>query len=385
MFDQVKEVISYSQGIPFNELHLENLEKTWALNKKFFIDLFGGKPILNVGKITVPLSAQQKEEKVASFIEHCRDIDETLGEFLAFCGSENIFQNKVPRNFTLYMDDDDRPFYIPAGIKIGKAISRYFEFDTEEIVNELSMIIQEDKLEGELCFSVHPLDFLSISENNSNWRSCHALDGGYRGGNIDYICDEVTFIAYIKSEGDNCCLPHFPSSVKWNNKKWRTLLFFDRQRGLIWSGRHYPMMNENALGIIFTALISSSKLLDYYPHATSTGGWKNLIVNGTLSSSSRPDLYINLDEDYIYWDGQLTRLRRWIKNGEHTRMYNDLLYSSTYKPYVISVDYHNTIQMNNFPAMEVGKNIGCLCCGKLDYIQFDSSRMICDHCDERFS
>ena len=35
--------------------------------------------------------------------------------------------------------------------------------------NKASQIIQEDCVEGTVCFSVHPLDYLSISENIYNF------------------------------------------------------------------------------------------------------------------------------------------------------------------------------------------------------------------------
>lgn len=46
-------------------------------------------------------------------------------------------------------------------MKLVKAF-KYFEENSrslEDIQNYASRIIQEDKIEGTLCFSVHPLDF----------------------------------------------------------------------------------------------------------------------------------------------------------------------------------------------------------------------------------
>ena len=79
---------------------------------------------------------------------------------------------------------------------------KFFETD-KELLNEIqsvaSMIIQEDKIEGTLCLSVHPLDFISSSENTHNWRSCHALDGEYRAGNLSYMLDKTTVMCYLNS------------------------------------------------------------------------------------------------------------------------------------------------------------------------------------------
>ena len=48
------------------------------------------------------------------------------------------------------------------------------------------MILQDVKVSGDLVLSVHPLDYLSISDNNHNWYSCHSLDGEYGAGNLGY-------------------------------------------------------------------------------------------------------------------------------------------------------------------------------------------------------
>jgi hypothetical protein len=80
---------------------------------------------------------------------------------------DGFFSNVVVESFTAPGGGK-----IPKGMKLVKAF-KYFEDDRitlEEIQNRASMIIQEDKVEGHLCFSVHPLHFLSTSENTYNWR-----------------------------------------------------------------------------------------------------------------------------------------------------------------------------------------------------------------------
>lgn len=130
-------------------------------------------------------------------------------------------------------------------------IIRAFKYfcEDKEILNEIqsiaSMMIQNDKVSGILCMSVHPLDFLSVSENAHNWRSCHALDGEYRAGNLNYMADNSTVICYLKST-HKAQLPNFPEDVKWNSKKWRMLLFFDNYYDTMMAGRQYPF-TENSL------------------------------------------------------------------------------------------------------------------------------------------
>lgn len=61
------------------------------------------------------------------------------------------------------------------------------------------------------------LRFLTSSVNTYNWRSCHALDGEYRAGNLSYMADNVTFMCYIKGEA-KLQYPFLPHGISWNSK-----------------------------------------------------------------------------------------------------------------------------------------------------------------------
>jgi hypothetical protein len=56
-------------------------------------------------------------------------------------------------------------------MKLAKAFKFFTDSKTVlyDLQNRASQIIQEDKVEGTLCLSVHPLDFLSSSMNTYNW------------------------------------------------------------------------------------------------------------------------------------------------------------------------------------------------------------------------
>ena len=160
---------------------------------------------------------------------------------------------------------------ITKGTKLIKSF-KYFvhnERSLEDIQNEASRIIQEDKVTGKLCISVHPLDFLSLSENNSNWRSCHSLDGEYRAGNLSYMMDSATFICYLKNNNKDGQINSFPNDVPWNDKKWRVLLFLSNEKELIMAGRQYPFTSDFGLSFILkqvlpqTHILSSARYIEY--------------------------------------------------------------------------------------------------------------------------
>ena len=120
-------------------------------------------------------------------------------------------------------------------------------------------MIQENSITGTLCFSVHPLDYLSISENTYNWASCHSLDGDYRAGNLSYMLDSSTIVCYLRG-ANNVKLPLFPDDVPWNSKKWRVLLFFSDKQDIIFAGRQYPFTSNNGLDEVRKNLLPFLKL-----------------------------------------------------------------------------------------------------------------------------
>ena len=106
---------------------------------------------------------------------------------------------------------------------------------------------------------VHPLDFLSTSENTHNWRSCHALDGEYRSGNLSHMVDHSTVICYLKS-GREEKLPNFPPDVLWNSKKWRVLFYMADRWDMVFAGRQYPFSTETGLDYVKNKVFPKANL-----------------------------------------------------------------------------------------------------------------------------
>ena len=245
---QFNKVIEYSQSI-FNP-KTDSLFEKWYENKQWFIKKFNQNLIYEVpGKICFNLTDEQKIKKVEDLIYTIER------RYKLYDLSDFIHQNKKSffENVVTVSNDEIR---IPLGMKITRAFK--FFVDDKEILNDVqscaSRVLQEDKIEGTLCFSVHPLDYLSSSETVYGWRSCHSLDGDYRAGNLSYMGDRATILCYLKGDGDKI-LPNFPDNVPWNSKKWRMLLHFSDNKDMIFAGRQYPFTTTNALDVVWEHLI----------------------------------------------------------------------------------------------------------------------------------
>ena len=172
----------------------------WREAKKSFIELFGDKLVYQWPiSLSFSLGEREKEERVNHFIQVI-DEEYCLYELSLFLEAqkEGFFENKVITDYEFLNAQGDW-VSVPVGMKLIKAF-KFFVSDAallHRVQDEASMIVQENKLTGYFCMSVHPLDYLSSSENQYKWRSCHALNGDYRAGNLSYMCDKSTVICYI--------------------------------------------------------------------------------------------------------------------------------------------------------------------------------------------
>ncbi len=98
-------------------------------------------------------------------------------------------------------------------------------------------VLNNNFLEGNICFSIHPLDFLTMSDNSCGWQSCHALHGEFRGGLLSLLVDETTAICYFEDANEPTYTIY---DVEITNKKWRTLLHIHPDHNLIIFNQAYP-------------------------------------------------------------------------------------------------------------------------------------------------
>lgn len=372
--EKVKKVISYSQETIPNPL-VDPLIDQWYVAKSRFIRAWGGYAY-EVGKMSFDLSEEAKSQNFNDFIYrinnryfNCYD----LIMFLREQGYEAFYKNLVLKSYTLKTGA-----IIPQGSKLIKAFKFFIENSTvlREIQDEASLEVQKNKLEGTLMLSVHPLDFLSSSENTYKWRSCHALDGEYRAGNLSYMVDSSTIICYIKGE-DEMKLPNFPEDVLWNSKKWRMLLFTNAEDSLLFAGKQYPFEVEDIL----------NKIKENYLKSMNKGwsiedfsSWHNDFARPTITYANGEDCEDKQVADYTYYfiNNGIYKRTNIIKDIKGSYHFNDLLRSSTYVPYYCWLKTH----YNPIYKIKIGGTTSCLRCG--EDIICSTDTMLCESCELRY-
>lgn len=122
------------------------------------------------------------------------------------------------------------------------------EFDGYESFRRAhSLALNQKMVRGNLCLSIHPLDFITMSDNECGWGSCMSWmeeAGDYRLGTIEMMNSESVIIAYIEAKEDMCICND--ANAKWNNKRWRQLIVITPE--LILGNKQYPYFNDVVQG-----------------------------------------------------------------------------------------------------------------------------------------
>lgn len=395
--EQFELVIHYSQEIPKvpgqRFVNTDSLFEEWLEAKRDFIEAFGGKLIVGLpGKVTFELSQEEKIKRVKDFLTavDCNYDNPDLARFIDIQKS-GFYENKVVEDFEYNGEK------IPKGMKVIKAF-KFFEKNPkklENLQNAASMLIQEDKITGVLCLSVHPLDYISASENCHSWHSCHALDGDYRAGNLSYMVDKHTIMCYLRADNCNYILPDFPNEVPWNSKKWRIWIHLSDNWDIMFAGRQYPFTSNVGLNLAKKELIEPTLNVRFtdFTNQYLTGGIKLKMEGENFLPSFEEDL----SDKYMVINSKAVPLQDVIVDAPGSLDFNDLLRSSCYVPqYAYRVkqvthwywgnSHYRTIVHNTYdesdrivPKFRIGGRVSCVMCGnQLDY----SGSFVCGECYE---
>lgn len=126
-------------------------------------------------------------------------------------------------------------------IAVSEAGFEDFTNKLEEMRLDHSRIFNQKVLTGDLCLSIHPLDYATASDNDNGWSSCMSWqeDGCYRLGTVEMMNSPMVICAYLKSEVQEM---HF-GNYTWPSKKWRAWIVVNKDA--IMCNRNYPYDNDS--------------------------------------------------------------------------------------------------------------------------------------------
>lgn len=277
---------------------------------------------------------------------------------------EALLTNACIYSMKFKKENSRKMLQIQVGTKPMRALSKILDYFKEEFYNidkdykekfedfriKHSMLFNDKNIVGTLCISIHPMDYLTMSDNNSDWSSCMswADDGCYKIGSVEMMNSNNVLCCYLESK-----IPYDFTPVDkdknefttWNNKKWRVLAYYTKD--IIMSGKAYPYHNDNFSKFVIAEIRKLAK--------------ENL--NRTFSFG--PELY--QDMKHIKDQVQMNYIHHWLRTGDVTKsniiwdtkgMYNDMINDSD----EIYWCYRNKVPFTKI--INVSGKSSCLCCGK---------------------
>ncbi len=229
--------------------------------------------------------------------------------------------------------------------KIAKFIGEEESFEKFRL--EHSRILNQKKLEGTLCLSIHPMDYMTMSDNASKWHSCMswAQAGGYRMGTVEMMNSNCVIVGYLKSENSTW--------YDWNDKHWRCL--FLATPDIITSVKGYPYYSDDLCKIC----------VDWIKEL----GAKNLAwdFNETAQIEER-EVFEYVDGNYYHLQTETEVMYNDFGSTTHFAALPNVIRESSSKddPYMLTLNYSGATE--------------CMCCGCNTDCSYDESYIYCEDC-----
>lgn len=311
---------------------------------------------------------------VKHMVDNYGDSIVTIRNFTKMFSYTNIEEGKTVKDYNFPALN----FEVKKGTKIAKAIQRtlkkanFTDMESfEKWRNAISNLNSNRSFKANLVISIHPMDYMTMSDNNCDWSSCMSWrnNGAYSIGTIEMMNSNVAAVAYLESD-----TPFEICDMTAPNKSWRTLVFIHKDILLI--GKNYPYTAENINRAVLEEvmkLVKHNLNWDYE--------WKFQPYSDTYRFASN-----------YFVKHSLSRYKmRYTKSKENRHkiicytdlMYNDILEDPSKSKYLCCRNKPKRTKFINLSGPAT-----CMCCGEHIYDRQwaspndeDCSRKVCMSCE----
>ena len=321
----------FSGGTALPESEMDYFLRYWTIAKRPFYEAFGEQFIIKKPVCFDKPKGELEEEMEDTLLYEASEVSYFRDEYRH--AIRNVFQPYTDERYQLgrFIEDykmlveniyDGPPITIPGSVtrdgrplqinsnckasrmlgKIADALgcAKYYEAFRQAH----SQVLNQKTIKGNLCLSIHPLDYITMSDNASNWSSCMSwMDepGDYRLGTIEMMNSDYVIVAYIEAKEPMSLYYSYPATddpmSKWNNKRWRQLYIVTPD--LILGNRQYPYHNDTVQGIAIKWIRElMTPIKGYGPYSQEACMIENFRNN--VFGTARP--YIALEMAYMYND-----------------------------------------------------------------------------------
>ena len=306
------------------------------------------------------------------------------------CYERDVFTLNRLERLTAYINNNqvkltvtnkEKPFKF-----LTRTVKKCLQYLTEEEVDKLlvkdllihiekarilqSQLLNTKSLKGNLNLSIHPLDYITMSDNEYDWSSCMSWEesGCYRLGTLEMLSSPKVIVAYLTGENNEY---HLTSDITWNNKKWRELFVVDKN--VISGVRGYPYYNKTLESTVLNKLVEL---------AINNLGWEfekdtiKFLTNSYSPETNEKTYSISMHTNAMYNDFGIQSPQAHL--GINTREIlkeNPVNIDYGNYPYCLSCSEPFYLQ-DDSEWDTLGDGLECFNCRGLDYC--DDCGMLCD-------
>lgn len=245
---------------------------------------------------------------------------------------------------------------VPSGCKVSKILGKIAkacgmnEAHYEEFRRAHSRALNQKTTMGTLCLSIHPMDYITMSDNDCGWSSCMAWveeHGDYRIGTIEMMNSPYVVVAYLKAKNDMCIC----DGMAWNSKRWRQLIIVTPE--MILGNKMYPYENDTLQGIALKWMRTLCEKAGYGHYEQEAFQIRNNCSNTIGTRSVYFDIYTHF-------------------------MYNDI--------YDHRMAFLNIDKLPEKYLLGISGAAVCTCCGCMieDGNECGTSKVVCNMCSHEF-
>ena len=367
---------------PDSAASLEYILRFWSKNKAHLYEMFGNNFILER-----PITINRPEEDIMDefecafeecpmgcFLYDLRElkIDKDIqlkncfcnGPFADLYGVLNLANSGYymihPYDYSYSIN-----FPLPNGKKVtfekgcnvvrmlGK-IARAYGIDSfEEYRLKHSQILNNKTMSGTLCLSIHPLDYMTMSDNDCDWDTCMSWqeNGCFRSGTVECMNSDCVIVAYLKSKHDMC----IPNGT-WNSKKWRSLFIVKDNLITSIKSSPYPHQEMNHIVLEWLRELSGRKygpIVDY--------NYNGIVLTPVNKDKPMYGICFTTENHHMYND---------FGCQEHSGIFN---LSAEY-------DYSKSKHRWDYPVLNYAGPSVCVHCGAEDNMPCEEEYLLCEDC-----
>ena len=239
MMDELKQQfyeVMHKYQKPFSEEGVTANLTQWYEQKQGLLQLLRRHPLWNEKELAIVFRVEERREIDRATVDETRAAILELGR--RACTDDTVYENfetalrastadyaRIPNEYRLDTIRQYGDIKCAPGQKASRIINRLcLKFHLDQIEEEaeagepdnrymrtvkpynalfarLADALNPAHIEKTAVLSIHPCDFLEMSNRDNTWSSCHCLEGGgYRGGCQSYMGDAVSMIFFTVSD-----------------------------------------------------------------------------------------------------------------------------------------------------------------------------------------